>query len=111
MRRLAAVDSPRERLLTVFDAQGEQCNRPGYHGCPFANATAEVPPGGLAERAADEYRTWLRELFVSLTEQLGVPGPKPLARKLQSLYGGASQALRMDRTPPPSPWPARPPRP
>ncbi|RKN45079.1 TetR/AcrR family transcriptional regulator [Streptomyces hoynatensis] len=98
-RRLAEVDSPRERLLTIFDVQGEQCARPGYHGCAFANATAEVPSGSLAEVAADEFRSWLRGLFTRLAGQLGVPEPERLARQLHLLYDGASQSSRMDRDP------------
>src|SRR5271155_3404423 len=34
-------DTPRERLLGVFEAQGELFTEPGYHGCAFVRASAE----------------------------------------------------------------------
>ena len=34
-------DSPRERLLAVFEGQAELFARPGYRGCAFARASAE----------------------------------------------------------------------
>src|ERR1700744_5141593 len=48
--------TPRERLLGVFDALGESIAQPGYHGCGFANATAESSRGSAAEQGTPEDR-------------------------------------------------------
>ena len=53
-------DTPRERLLAVFEGQAELFARPDYRGCAFARASAESHPGDLAEQAAEAYRHWVR---------------------------------------------------
>src|ERR1700704_1769128 len=54
-RTLTRFRTPRERLLGVFDAQGEQFTDPEFNGCAFVMASAEAPPGGAVERAAAAY--------------------------------------------------------
>jgi AcrR family transcriptional regulator len=101
-RLMAAVDShrsPRRRLLAVFEAQGQMFTQPGFRGCAFVSASAEAPRGGLLEGAADDYRAWIRALFVDLAASAGAADPPELARQLQIVYDGASLAARMDRDP------------
>src|SRR5277367_4816650 len=43
--RLSHYRSPRERLLGVFDAMAESFAEPGFRGCAFVRASAEVRPG------------------------------------------------------------------
>src|ERR1700677_3798559 len=69
-------DDPRERLLAVFEGQGELFAQPGYHGCAFARASAESQPGDAAEQAAEAYRRWVRALLTELAVQAGVPEPE-----------------------------------
>ena len=90
-------DSPRERLLAVFEGQGELFAQPGYKGCAFARASAESHPGDQAEQAAEGYRRWVRALLTELAAQAGVPEPEVLARQLHLLYDGSGQSARMDR--------------
>jgi AcrR family transcriptional regulator len=99
MRAVDRYDAPRERLLAVFEGQGDLFAQPGYRGCAFARACAESHPGDLAEQAADAYRGWVRALLTELAAQAAVPEPGPLARQLHLLYEGASQSARMDRDP------------
>ncbi|MEU7305505.1 TetR/AcrR family transcriptional regulator [Streptomyces sp. NPDC007189] len=96
---LTRFRTPREKLLGVFDAQGEMCTRPGYNGCPFVRATAEVPEDSAISRAAETYRNWVRGLFAELAAQSGYADPEGLARQLLLLYDGAQQSARMDRDP------------
>ena len=94
-----AVDryhTPRERLLAVFEGQGELFAQPGYRGCPFARASAESHPGDLVEQAAQAYRRWVRALLTELAARAGVPEPEVLARQLHLLYVGSGQAAQMD---------------
>jgi AcrR family transcriptional regulator len=98
-RTLTRFRTPREKLLGVFDAQGEMFTRPGYNGCAFARATAEVPEDNRIRRVAADHRAWVRGLFTELATQSGYADPDELARRLHLLYDGALQAARMDRDP------------
>ncbi|HJY66634.1 MAG TPA: TetR/AcrR family transcriptional regulator, partial [Streptosporangiaceae bacterium] len=64
-------DTPRERLLAVFEGQGELFAQPDYRGCAFARASAESHPGDLVEQAAEGYRDWVRALLTELAAQAG----------------------------------------
>ena len=92
-------DTPRERLLAVFEGQGELFAQPDYRGCAFARASAESHPGDLVEQAAEAYRHWVRALLTGLAAQAGVPEPEVLARQLHLLYDGSGQSARMDHDP------------
>src|SRR6201987_3382558 len=69
MRAVDRYDTPRERLLAVFEGQGELFAQPDYRGCAFARASAESHPGAPAERAAEGYRRWVRDLLTELAAQ------------------------------------------
>jgi len=97
-KAVARYDNPRDRLLGVFDAQGELFAEPGFRGCAFASASAESP-GDLVAQAADAYRGWVRGLLTDLARNAGVPDPERLGRQLHLLYDGASQSARMDHDP------------
>ena len=99
LRAVDRYDTPRERLLAVFEGQGELFAQPDYRGCAFARASAESQPGDLAEQATQAYRGWVRGLLTELATQAGVPEPDALARQLHLLYEGSGQSARMDRSP------------
>jgi len=98
-RAVQRYDTPRERLLAVFEGQGELFARPDYRGCAFARASAESHPGDPAEQATEGYRHWVRALLTELAAQAGVPDPEALARKLHLLYDGSGQSARLDHDP------------
>jgi len=87
-----------ERLLGVFEAQGQWFAEPGYKGCAFARASAESP-GELVEKASEDYRLWVRRLLTNLAREAGAPDPDLLGRQLHMIYDGASQSARMDHAP------------
>jgi AcrR family transcriptional regulator len=89
-------NTPRERLLAVFEGQGELFARPDYRGCAFTRASAESHSGDLTEQATETYRRWVRTLLTELAEQAGAPEPEALARQLHLLYDGSGQSARMD---------------
>jgi AcrR family transcriptional regulator len=96
MRAVERYTTPRERLLAVFEGQGELFAQPEYRGCAFARASAESHPGDQAEQAAEAYRRWVRTLLTELAAQAGAPEPEVLARQLHLLYDGSGQSARMD---------------
>ena len=51
------------------------------------------------ERAAEDYRGWVRSLLTELAAQAGVTEPEDLARQLHLLYDGSGQSARMDHDP------------
>ena len=97
-RYLERYGDPRDRLLGVFEAQGEVFAEPGFRGCAFVSASAESP-GELVEQAASDYRGWVRTLLVDLARGAGVAAPETLGRQLHMIYDGASLSARMDHDP------------
>jgi AcrR family transcriptional regulator len=97
-RYLERYSDPRERLLGVFEAQGELFAEPGFRGCAFVSASAESP-GEAVSHAADDYRGWVLGLLTSLAREAGVPDPEKLGRQLHMIYDGASLSARMDHDP------------
>jgi AcrR family transcriptional regulator len=91
--------TPADRLLAIFDAQAEMFAQPGFRGCAFVSASAEAPPGGLVQQAADEYRDDIRSLFVRLADEAGAADPTALGHQLHLIYDGAGISARMDRDP------------
>jgi AcrR family transcriptional regulator len=98
-KALDTISDPREKLLAVFDAQGELFTQPDFQGCAFVAASAEAPPGGTIEKAANNFRAWIRAMFVELATQASAHHPEELARQLHLLYDGAGLSARMDRDP------------
>jgi len=97
-RYLERYSDPRDRLLGVFEAQGELFAEPGFRGCAFVSASAESP-GEAVSRAAGDYRGWVRGLLTGLAHEAGVPDPERLGRQLHMVYDGASLSARMDHDP------------
>jgi AcrR family transcriptional regulator len=91
------LESPRDRLAAIFDAQGQLFSRPGFRGCAFASASAEEQPGGLVEEATNAYRAWFRGVFTDIARDGGAADPEQLGRQLQQLHDGASASARLDR--------------
>ena len=85
----ARYKTPRERLVGVFEVQGMSFTEPGFRGCAFVSASAESLPGSAAEEVAEEYRTWVRSLFLDLAHAAGASNPEQLAQQLVLLYDGA----------------------
>ncbi|MEU6322731.1 TetR/AcrR family transcriptional regulator [Streptomyces sp. NPDC047009] len=96
---VAAAETPRERLLAVFDAQGASYADSGFRGCPFVRASAEARPGDTVDQATSDYRAWVRGLFTELAEQAGASDPAALARALHMVYDGSVVSARSDHDP------------
>jgi AcrR family transcriptional regulator len=93
---LAAHETPKERLLSVFGEVEELLAGSEFRGCRFIRATAESRPGDASEVVAEDYRAWLLSLFTDLASAAGASDAKELGRRLLLLYDGAAVAARMD---------------
>jgi len=95
---LERFDTPRDRLLGVFDVLAELAAAPTFRGCAFYNASAESPADGVVQQVCDENRAWTRRLFTDLAREAGARDPEALAAQLVVLYDGSSVGARMDRS-------------
>ena len=100
IRELAArYETPREKLLGVFEVQGLSFVEPGFHGCAFVGANAEATEGTSIEEVTESYRAWVRSLFHDLAKEAGAAEPERLAGQLVLLYDGAGISAWMDHNP------------
>ena len=95
----ARFDTPRERLIGVFEVQGLSFTEPGFRGCAFIGASAESSPGTSVEELTEDYRAWVHTLFLDLAKEAGATDPEGLAQQLVLLYDGAGISAWMDHDP------------
>ena len=93
---IEAHTDPRERLLSVFDAQDTLFTGPDFRGCAFNRATAEARPGSAADEVSQAYRRWISDLFEKLAAAAGAPDPVLLGRQIHVLYDGGMLAASQD---------------
>jgi AcrR family transcriptional regulator len=91
--------TPRERLLGVFEVQGLSFVEPGFRGCAFVGANAEATDGTSIKEITENYRGWVRSLFLDLAKEAGAADPERLAGQLVLLYDGAGISAWMDHNP------------
>ena len=91
--------TPREQVVGVYALLGEWFAAPGYHGCPFINASAEAAPGCPVAEATATHRAWVRGLLAGLADEAGARDPDAVATALVLLYDGAMVAAQLDGDP------------
>jgi AcrR family transcriptional regulator len=96
MKKLATFDTPRARLLGVFDALHDYIGEARFRGCAFLRASAEGRTERGVRDACADARAWTRGLFTELAAAAGARQPKRLAAELVLLYDGATVAAQMD---------------
>lgn len=98
-KRLAKIESPREKILAVFDVLGEYVAKADFRGCAFVRASAESRSGAGVQGASEISRGYTRTLFTSLAREAGALEPAALAERLILLYDGALVSAQMDENP------------
>lgn len=87
----AESDAPaRVQVLALFDRLHNTLGSPGFRGCPFVNAVAELgdscePVNEIAARYKAQRRAWLRAVLAGD----GIPGAEALSVQLALLFEGA----------------------
>lgn len=85
-----AADTPRERLLAIFDVLGDWFRSKDFHGCMFINASAEYGSPDSAIRAAScEHKRLLTSYVEELARDAGAAEPATLAGAVMLLIEGA----------------------
>jgi AcrR family transcriptional regulator len=90
--------TPRTRILGIFELLTEWFAIPGYHGCPFINASAETPNDPAVQEVRDRHRAWVRALFADLAREAGARDPDALSAQLVLLYDGSMVGAQLDRS-------------
>ncbi len=84
------ADSPRERLLAMFDALGEWFDQTDFNSCMFIKAASEYPEADHPIHAtAAEHKRLVRHYLVDLARKAGAADPADLARRLLLVKEGA----------------------
>lgn len=98
--RIEQLDTPRERILGIFDLLGEIAAEPTFRGCAFVNASAEGPRGDSKVRqVCTDSRAWVRGVFTGLARDAGARDAARLGRRLALLYDGAMIGAAMESDP------------
>jgi AcrR family transcriptional regulator len=81
---------PKERLLAWFQECERRLQEPGFRGCPFLNAMAEIAdPEHPAYQCAVKHERALRDRLAQLSQQAGARDPEQLADQLLLVVNGA----------------------
>ncbi len=95
--RIARYESPREKILAIFDLIAELAAEPNFRGCAFMRASAEGPAGeSKVTQVCADTRGWTRRLYTDLARQVGVSDPEAVGRRLMLLYDGAMVGAAME---------------
>ena len=87
------ADTPRTRLLAIFDAFDEWFRRDDYESCLFVNALLETHDRtSPIARASVAHLAYVQALVRDLAEEAGMPDPENLARQWQLLMLGSITA-------------------
>jgi len=86
----ALANSPKARLLAVFDALGEWFESPDFRGCAFINAAVEFPDAQHSARLASrEHKQRVHAYLENLAMAAKMPQAAELAAQLALLIEGA----------------------
>lgn len=101
----AARETPRERVLAVFDYLEDWFAQPTFRGCVFINAFGEM--GGVSQGVAEVARANKRSLQEHFTELVAAAGVPPeqtpdLAAQLAVLANGAMATAGITGSPTPA---------
>ncbi|KXO88983.1 TetR/AcrR family transcriptional regulator [Tsukamurella pseudospumae] len=82
------------RVLALFDHLAIGHAKPGFRGCPFTNAAAELPdPAHPARAVIAAYKTWMRGMLADLAASDGLPDPQWWGSALMLLIDGANARI------------------
>ncbi len=99
-RELASpLRDPSREIARRLRGPGPLFVEPGFRGCAFVGANAEVTDGTSIKEVTESYRAWVWSLFLDLAREAGAADPERLAAQLVLLYDGAGISAWMDHDP------------
>ncbi|MDQ0483943.1 TetR/AcrR family transcriptional regulator [Guptibacillus hwajinpoensis] len=88
---------PLEKILTIFDALENWLESHNQRGCAFVNALAELPEESHPGREVIiEEKRWLKQLFTSLLNELGLGNADEMGERLLVLHEGITVTYSMN---------------
>ncbi|MCG8379492.1 MAG: TetR/AcrR family transcriptional regulator [Proteobacteria bacterium] len=86
----AIADTPREKLLAIFDVTKSWFSQNNFYGCMFINAIGEYSEKNTSIReVCKEYKRLMRNYMKDLAEQAGINDAEELANELSLLLEGS----------------------
>ena len=100
MRQVEArAETPRARLLAVFDVAADWFQENNFYGCMYINAIGEyAAPNTPIRQVCKEFKALMRRYIESLCVDLRVPDPAGLAEELALLLEGAIVTAQVSET-------------
>jgi AcrR family transcriptional regulator len=99
-KRAELADDPAGVLRWYAEGIGALACAPGFRGCAFINAAAELSrPDHPGHQVVVDHRTWLVGQFAELLVELGIDDVDAKAEHLMMLRDGAMVAGYVGRTP------------
>lgn len=90
------ADTPRERVLAMFDVLGQLVNGADYRGCTFINVAVEMAdPEHSFVAIAVAHKEFVREAFARYLSEAGLRETEPLATQLLMLVDGVFVSAQM----------------
>lgn len=90
---LAGRHDPWQRALAPADLYRAAAEEPGFHGCAFVNAGAELAEDHPGRGVIAAHKRWVVDRWAALLAELGVADPDALAEECALLAeGGLTQA-------------------
>ncbi len=87
----ASGDTPREKLLAIFDVAQAWFRDDGFYGCMFVNAVGEYSePGSPIRAACADFKRQMLGYIEELAREAGVANPREIAASLAILLEGAT---------------------
>jgi len=85
-----AADTPRGRILAVFDVAADWFEENNFYGCMYINAISEYSAADTAIRqVCKEFKSLMRRFITDLCQEMPAPDPENLAEELALLLEGA----------------------
>ena len=99
-KRSELAGDPAAVMRSYAEGVGALTCTPGFRGCPFINAAAELSqPDHPGHRVVMDHREWLVDQIAELLTELGVGDVDAKAEQLMMLRDGAMIAGYVGRTP------------
>jgi AcrR family transcriptional regulator len=94
-----SADTPRDRVLAVFDVAADWFEENNFYGCMYINAIGEYSAADTAIRqVCKEFKTLMRRFIEDLCREMRAPDPATLAEELALLLEGAIVTAQVSET-------------
>ena len=95
----AELDDPRAQLDAFFAQLEPILGSPDFRGCPFTNATSELPdPAHPAHAVVRRHKNRLRRWLRDRARAAGAADPEELSRRLMLVFAGAQSEALIQRS-------------